>query len=217
MQLENTFLAQPNFLIENGYKNLLCAGIDEAGRGPLAGPVVAACAILNRMDYPAEINDSKKLSRTQRQKIFLMLKAKAKWGVGIVDEKIIDEINILQATKLAMLRAFLDLQKKYQIFPQVILVDGNFIPFAKQDKIGEIISVIKGDQKSLSIAAASIIAKETRDEIMNGLHQKYSHFGFDRHAGYATKFHIEKIQEFGICEVHRKSFEPIKSMLNANY
>ena len=217
MQLENAFLTQPNFLIENSYKNLLCAGIDEAGRGPLAGPVVAACAILNHKDYPSEINDSKKLSKTQRQKIFLELRKKAQWGVGIVDEKIIDKINILQATKLAMLHALLDLQKKYQVFPQVILVDGNFIPLAKQDQIGEIIPIVKGDQKSLSIAAASIIAKETRDEIMNGLHQKYSQFGFDRHAGYATKFHVAKIQEFGICEFHRQSFEPIKSMLNADY
>lgn len=217
MQLENTFLTQPNFLIENGYENLLCGGIDEAGRGPLAGPVVAACVILNRTDYPKEINDSKKLSKNQRQKIFLELQEKSQWGIGIVDEKIIDQINILQATKLAMLRALLDLQKKYQAFPQVILVDGNFIPFAKQDQISEIISVIKGDQKSLSIAAASIIAKETRDNIMNNLHQKYSQFGFDRHAGYATKFHLEKIQEWGICEFHRRSFEPIKSMLNADY
>lgn len=217
MQLENTFLTQPNFLIENGYENLLCGGIDEAGRGPLAGPVVAACVILNRTDYPKEINDSKKLSKNQRQKIFLELQEKSQWGIGIVDEKIIDQINILQATKLAMLRALVDLQKKYQVFPQVILVDGNFLPFAKQDQISEIISVIKGDQKSLSIAAASIIAKETRDNIMNDLHQKYSQFGFDRHAGYATKFHLEKIQEWGICEFHRRSFEPIKSMLNADY
>ena len=116
-----------------------------------------------------------------------------------------------------MHRAFLDLQKKYDIFPQLILIDGNFIPFTKQNKIKEMLAIIKGDQKSLSIAAASIIAKETRDEIMRNIHQKYSSFGFDKHAGYATKFHIEKIREFGICEFHRKSFEPIKSMLNENY
>jgi len=204
---------QPSFLIENNYQNLIVAGIDEAGRGPLAGPVVAACAILNRDDFPAEINDSKKLSKNLRKKIFLELQKKAKFGIGIVDEKTIDEINILQATKLAMLGAFLDLQKKYQIFPQVILVDGNFIPFEQQNEIKEIVTVVKGDQKSLSIAAASILAKETRDEIMHNLHQQYPQYGFDKHAGYPTKFHVEKIHEFGICEFHRKSFEPIKSLL----
>lgn len=206
---------QPSFLIENNYQNFIICGIDEAGRGPLAGPVVAACAILNQNDFPKEINDSKKLSKILRRKIFLELKKKSQFGVGIVDEKIIDEINILQATKLAMLRAYLDLQKKYQISPQVILVDGNFSPFKKQDKIHEIIPIVKGDQKSLSIAAASIIAKETRDEIMKNFHKEYSQFGFDKHAGYPTKFHVEKIREFGICEIHRKSFQPIKSMLNA--
>lgn len=207
---------QPNFLIENDYPKFTVAGIDEAGRGPLAGPVVAACAILNQNDFPQSINDSKKLTKISRKKIFLELQKKAKFGVGIVDEKTIDEINILQATKLAMLRAFLDLQKKFQIFPQVILVDGNFIPFKKQDEICEMLAIVKGDQKSLSIAAASIIAKETRDEIMTELDKKYPQFGFAKHAGYPTKFHIEKIQEFGICEFHRKSFEPIKSMLCAN-
>jgi ribonuclease HII len=106
-----------------------------------------------------------------------------------------------------------DLQKKYQVFAQVILVDGNFIPFSKQDKISDIISIVKGDQKSLSIAAASIVAKETRDEIMKQFHVKYPQFGFDKNAGYGTKFHLEKIREFGICQIHRKSFEPIKSML----
>jgi ribonuclease HII len=207
---------QPNFLLENNYPKFVVAGIDEAGRGPLAGPVVAACAILDQNDFPSAINDSKKLSKISRKKIFFELQKKAKFGIGVVDEKTIDEINILQATKLAMLRAFLDLQKKYQIFPQAILIDGNFIPFAKQDQICEMLAVVKGDQKSLSIAAASIIAKETRDEIMNQLHQEFPQFGFNKHAGYPTKFHVEKIREFGICKFHRKSFEPIKSMLHAN-
>lgn len=215
---------QPNFSIEKGYLTSIVVGIDEAGRGPLAGPVVAACAILNQDDFFGKnsseilkkINDSKKLSKIQRKKIFLELITKSQFGIGIVDEETIDKINILQATKLAMHRAFLDLQKKYHVFPQIVLVDGNFSPFIKQDKISEIIPVVKGDQKSLSIAAASIIAKETRDEIMNQIHKKYPQFGFDRHAGYGTKFHIEKIMEFGICESHRKSFEPIKSRFYAN-
>lgn len=211
---------QPSFLIENKYQNLFVAGIDEAGRGPLAGPVVAACVILDRGDFSdgnnCEINDSKKLSKLRRKKIFFELKNKAKFGVGIVEEKIIDEINILEATKLAMLRAYLDLQKKYKISPQIILVDGNFIPFKKQDKISEILAIVKGDQKSFSIAAASIIAKETRDQIMCDLNQKYPQYGFAKHAGYPTQFHREKIREHGICEFHRKSFEPIKSILHAS-
>jgi len=207
---------QPSFLIENNYEKMIVAGIDEAGRGPLAGPVVAACVILNQDDFTAGINDSKKLSKIKRRKIFLDLQKTIKFGVGIVDEKTIDTINILQATKLAMHRAFNDLQNKYKIFPEVILVDGNFVPFIKQDKITEILPIVKGDQKSLSIAAASIIAKETRDLIMEDFHQKYPQFQFNKHAGYPTKLHVEKIREFGICEIHRRSFEPIKSRFNEN-
>ncbi|MBU6140279.1 MAG: ribonuclease HII [Proteobacteria bacterium] len=207
---------QPSFLIENNYPNLLVCGFDEAGRGPLAGPVVAACAILNPNNFPKEINDSKKLSKSLRFKVFSELKNVAKFGVGIVDEKVIDKINILEATKLAMLQAYFNLSEKYQVFPQIILVDGNFLPFAKRDKIVEISAIVKGDQKSLSIAAASIIAKETRDQIMRDLDQKYPQFGFAKHAGYATKFHVEQIHKYGFCEFHRKSFEPIKSMFSVS-
>jgi len=207
---------QPSFLIENSHKNLLVAGIDEAGRGPLAGPVVAACVILDQKNFSDAINDSKKLSKIQRRKIFDELKKNSKFGVGIIDEKTIDQINILEATKLAMLRAYLNLCEKYDLAPQVILVDGNFFPFAKRDKILEILPIVKGDQKSFSIAAASIIAKETRDEIMCDLDKKYPQFGFAKHAGYPTKFHLDQIQKFGICEFHRRSFAPIKSMLHAN-
>jgi ribonuclease HII len=203
----------PDFSIENQYKNFLIAAIDEVGRGPLCGPVVAACAILNQDDYPKKINDSKKLSKKERLNIFEELKKKSKFGIGIVSERKIDEINILEATKLAMFLAYQDLCNKYRILPQIILVDGNFSPFIKQDEIVEILPIIKGDQKSISIAAASIIAKETRDKIMLDLHQKFPHYGFDRNAGYGTKFHIEQIHKFGICEFHRKSFEPIKSWL----
>ena len=204
---------QPDFLIENQNKNLIVVGLDEAGRGPLAGPVVAACALLNQNDYPSKINDSKKLSAKKRMEIFLELQKKSKFGIGIVDEKTIDEINILQASKLAMKRSYDDFVNKYKIFPQIILVDGNFFPFKKIDQILEILPIIKGDQKSMSIAAASIIAKETRDQIMLEIHQEFPQFAFDKNAGYPTKFHIEKIKEFGISKFHRKSFEPIKSML----
>jgi len=205
---------QPSFLIEKQYENLIAAGIDEAGRGPLAGPVVAACVILDKNTIIQGINDSKKITKIKRQKIFLEICQKAKFGVGIINSQTIDKINILQATKLAMHAAFENLQNKYQIFPQLVLVDGNIIPFKKQNQIEEIIAIVKGDSKSLSIAAASIVAKETRDQIMHNFHQTYPQFHFDKHAGYGTKLHIEKIREFGISPIHRKSFEPIKSMLN---
>jgi len=207
---------QLSFSFKNLDKKLLISGIDEAGRGPLAGPVVAACVVLERGSKIKGINDSKQLTKIERRRIFLELQQQAKFGVGIVDEKTIDRINILQATKLAMLNAYLDLQKKYQIFCEVILVDGNFVPFAARDKISQIIPIIKGDEKNRLIAAASIIAKETRDDIMKDIHEKYPHFGFDKNAGYGTKFHLEAIKKFGVCEFHRRSFEPIKSMCHAD-
>lgn len=207
-----------NFEIEESFGDKIILGIDEVGRGSVAGCVLAACVFLEK-DFLKnkickQINDSKKISKKKRREIYEFLIKNVKFGVGIVDEKIIDEINILNATKLAMLRAYQDFCTKYQLFAKIILVDGNFIPFKKQDEIQEIIAIIKGDQKSLSIACASIIAKEIRDEIMSNLHQKYPQFSWDKNAAYLTKFHIEKIKEFGFCEFHRKSFEPIKSMVN---
>ena len=205
--------ALPSYEIEKMYREFFVAGIDEAGRGPIAGPVVAACVFLGEdflsSEICAKINDSKKLSSFRRREIFFHLKQKAKFGVGIVDEKIIDEINILQATKLAMLRAYEDFCAKNKISVQVILVDGNFVPFEKYGQIQEILPIIKGDQKSLSIAAASIVAKEVRDEIMMELHKKYPQFGWNKNAGYPTKFHTDRILKDGFCEFHRKSFAPI--------
>lgn len=207
----------PNYKIEKSYCQNLVVGIDEAGRGPLAGPVAAACVLLNEKIVKAKIfkkvNDSKKISKEIRKEIFLYLKENVQYGLGIVDEKIIDKINILEATKLAMYKAYQDLNEKHKVFPQVILVDGNFTPFSLQGEIKEIKTIIKGDEKSLSIACASIIAKESRDEIMLELHQKYPHFSWDKNSAYATKFHLDRIKEFGFCEFHRKTFEPIKSMI----
>jgi ribonuclease HII len=163
-----------------------------------------------------KINDSKKLTKIQRWKIFSIIKSLSgndvKFGVGIIENTIIDKINILSATKLSMLSAYKNLLKKYGIFPEIIIVDGNFLPFKKQDKISKIIPIIKGDQKSLSIALASIIAKETRDEIMREMHKIYPNYDFDKHVGYPTKSHIERIKKYGICDTHRKTFAPIKSM-----
>jgi len=198
----------------NNASNSIIAGIDEAGRGPLAGPVVAACLVIDEKDCVKNVNDSKKLSKKLRFCIYQELISKCRYGIGVVDHLVIDKINILQATKLAMHKAFLDLEKKYQIFPEIILVDGNFVPFKKESNIKDIIPIIKGDQKEISIAGASIIAKETRDKIMQDYDKKFPEYGFAKHSGYPTKFHLEQIKKHGICEIHRKSFAPIKQMVN---
>jgi len=207
---------QPSFLIEKKFDTSLICGIDEAGRGPLAGPVVASCVMLNQNDFLTEINDSKKLSKNLRKKIYSELKKNCKFGIGVIDEKIIDKINILEATKLAMLQAYKNFCEKYNLYPEIILVDGNFKPFILCDKIKQIEPIIKGDQKSYSIASASIIAKEYRDQIMLDYHQKFPIYNFAKNNGYGTKDHIEKITNEGICDIHRKTFEPIKSMLYEN-
>jgi ribonuclease HII len=199
----------PNFDFENESAGLV-AGIDEAGRGPLAGPVVAACVIIDRSNIPSHLNDSKKLSKNIREKIFLEIKDKSKYGVGIVGEKEIDEINIRNATKLAMKYAFLDLCGKYKIKPDLVLVDGNFIPEIEV----EAKYIIKGDQKSLSIAAASIVAKCMRDNIMLGLSEEFPEYEWCKNQAYPTKFHLNKINEIGICKYHRKSFAPIKNFVS---
>ncbi len=174
-------------------------GIDEAGRGPLAGPVVAGAVILDKTKEILYLNDSKKLSEKKREALFdeIMEKAVAV-GVGIVDEKVIDDINILQATYKAMRLAIDNLKVK----PHILLNDAVIIPDVDipQEKI------IKGDAKSVSIAAASIIAKVTRDRLMAKYDEKYPDYGFAGHKGYGTAAHIEKIKEIGPCPIHRSSF-----------
>ena len=174
-------------------------GIDEAGRGPLAGPVVAGAVILDKTKEILYLNDSKKLSEKKREALFdeIMEKAIAV-GVGIVDEKVIDDINILQATYKAMRMAIDNLKVK----PQILLNDAVIIPDVDipQEKI------IKGDAKSVSIAAASIIAKVTRDRLMTEYDEKYPDYGFAGHKGYGTAAHIDKIKEVGPCPIHRRSF-----------
>ena len=183
-------------------------GIDEAGRGPLAGPVIA-CAItvsefpISNFQFPKNIKDSKKLSAKQREEIYKLLKKNpdVKWGIGKVSEKVIDKINILQATKMAMKRAVKNLENKYYK-AEYLLIDGNFgidLDFPQK-------SIIKGDQKVFSCAAASIIAKVSRDRMMTKYHEKYPEYGFDRHKGYGTKLHREAIKKYGFCDIHRKTF-----------
>jgi ribonuclease HII len=175
------------------------AGIDEAGRGPLAGPVVAAAVILPENISIRGLNDSKKLSEKQREELYNEITEKAiAYEVGIVDEKIIDELNILNATKMAMEIAVESLKVK----PELLLIDA-----VKLDGIQiPQKSIIKGDSLSVSIAAASIIAKVTRDRFIEEMDSVYPEYGFKKHKGYGTKEHIEAIKKYGICPIHRVSF-----------
>ena len=185
-----------NDLLLKGYK--IIGGIDEAGRGPLAGPVSAACVILDKSNIPEGINDSKKLSEKKREALYDVIMNSAIVSCALVDARTIDEINIREATKLAMRRAVEGLPQK----PDFLLIDGNFtIGAIENEKF-----VIGGDALSLSIGAASIIAKVTRDRLMAQIDEEYPMYNFKKHKGYGTKEHIEKIREFGPCPYHRASF-----------
>lgn len=179
--------------------NKIC-GIDEAGRGPLAGPVVVAAVIMPKDSIIEGVNDSKKVSEKKREKLYEEITQKAiAWGVGIIDQEEIDNINILNATKKGLTTALTQLTEK----PDIILVDA----LTKINTLGiPYESIIKGDAKSYSIAAASIIAKVTRDRIMRKWDEIYPEYGFEKHKGYGTKAHIEAIQNYGICKIHRKTF-----------
>ena len=186
------------------------AGIDEAGRGPLAGPVVVACVVMPRDSMLEGVNDSKKVSEKKREKLYEeIIKEAIGYGVGIISQEEIDRINILNATKEGLTTAIKelekDLQEKQREFdkPEIILVDAltkidtDHIPYK---------SIIKGDAKSYSIAAASIIAKVTRDRIMRQWDEVYPMYGFEKHKGYGTAAHINAIKEYGLCPLHRRSF-----------
>lgn len=184
-------------------KGEIVIGVDEAGRGPLAGNVVAAAAILKKYSSDLdEINDSKKLTEKKREKLFDVIMENFYIGVGEATPEEIDEINILNATFLAMRRALENLKKQCST-DHLVLVDGNF-KIRKYE--GEQEFVIKGDAKSLSIAAASIIAKVTRDREMIEEGKKYPEYKFEKHKGYGTKLHKEKLLELGVLPIHRKSF-----------
>jgi len=180
------------------------AGVDEAGRGPLAGPVVAAACILPDGTCVEGVNDSKKLVPSQRAAIFQKIISNPAicHGVGVVDSILIDQINILQATFQAMLIALSRLTKG----PDYVLVDGSLLPPITVP--GE--AIVAGDSLSQSIAAASIIAKVTRDALMLEFHKKWPEYGFDAHKGYGTKQHLEAIRRFGPCPIHRLSFSPFR-------
>lgn len=182
-------------------------GVDEAGRGPLCGPVVAAACILPRTYINEKINDSKKLSEKKRELLYdEIINNALSYGVGIVDSKRIDEINIYEATKEAMHLAISQLKIDYDL----ILTDAMKL---KDEKV-DVIDIIKGDAKCQCIAAASIIAKVTRDRILLDMDQKYPEYGFKSHKGYGTKKHVEAIKEHGIIDgFYRETYEPIKSLL----
>jgi ribonuclease HII len=191
-------------LFLKGYQCI--AGVDEAGRGPLAGPVVAAAVILPSGFLLEGLNDSKKVLPKKRRELFetITLHSDIVFGIGIVDAKTIDRVNILQATFLAMKEALGNLAKR----PDFVLIDGNQLPEVFLPHMG----LVGGDALSLSIAAASIVAKETRDRLMCEMHQKWPQYQFDQHKGYGTEKHLANIREYGPCEEHRMTFEPVKSL-----
>jgi ribonuclease HII len=186
------------------------AGIDEVGRGPLAGPVVTACVILPKNCKIKYLNDSKKIPKTKHEAIYqAVLHQALAVGVGIVENKIIDQVNIYEATKIGMLQAIDNLQGQITK-PDYLLIDA-----MKLDSTIPQQSIIKGDATSLSIAAASIVAKVTRDKIMADFDQKFPGYAFAKNAGYGTAEHLVALDKLGITPIHRQSFEPIKSMIKA--
>lgn len=204
-RLEN-MLRYEKSLYAQGYQAI--AGIDEVGRGPLAGPVVAACVILPKNCKITGLNDSKKIPKSKHEMIYNLVIEKAiAVGIGIMTNEVIDEVNIYQATKLAMQAAINNLEGD-NLTPDFLLIDAmkleNSIP---QE------SIIKGDANSLSIAAASIVAKVTRDRLMVDYDKAYPGYDFAKNAGYGTKNHLEGLRKLGVTEIHRRTFEPVKSML----
>ena len=182
------------------------AGVDEAGRGCLAGPVVAAAVILPRSWNIAAVNDSKQLTALQREKLFAFIQAQAvSYGVGVISETVIDAVNILQATYLAMAQALAALT----VTPQYLLLDAVILKNVPIPQLG----IIKGDTLSISIAAASIMAKVTRDRLMREYDRQYPAYGFAQHKGYGTKRHLHAIATYGPCPIHRKTFRGVKEYL----
>ncbi len=182
------------------------AGVDEAGRGPLVGAVVAAAVILDELHPIAGLNDSKKLTAKKREQLAQEIKTHAKaWAVSSVGPAVVDEINILQASLLAMKQAI----ESLSITADFALIDGNKLP----DLSCEAAAIVKGDARVSAIAAASILAKVERDQQMEELHQEYPQYEFNRHKGYPTKLHFALLEEFGPCKQHRRSFGPVRRLL----
>ena len=202
-----TMLRYEKELYQKGYQAI--AGIDEVGRGPLAGPVVTACVILPKDCKIRHLNDSKKIPKKHHEEIYEEVLARALGvGIGIVDNDTIDRVNIYEATKLGMLQA-IEQMKGEVTKPDYLLIDA-----MQLDTPIPQLSLIKGDANSLSIAAASIVAKVTRDHMMAEYAKEYPGYAFDKNVGYGTKDHLAGLKQYGVTPIHRKSFEPIKSMLS---
>jgi ribonuclease HII len=204
--MEDAFNNLYNF--DKKYNNII-VGVDEAGRGPWAGPVVSAAVILdfNKIDLYREINDSKKLTEKKREKLFdLITNNCISYSIAEISHEIIDEINILNATLMSMENAILKIKEKFDL----VIVDGIFKPKIENIRIE---CVKDGDAKSLSIAAASILAKVYRDRLMSYFDKVYPEYGFKNHKGYGTRDHIEALKNYGICPIHRKTYKPIKKLL----
>ena len=190
-------------------------GVDEAGRGPLVGAVVAGAVVLDPNNPIAGLKDSKKLTAVRREYLYEQIMEKAKaWGVGEASPAEIDEINILQATMLAMRRAIEDLTTRLGTWPDKALIDGNRcpeLPIAAE-------AIVKGDAKEPAISAASIVAKVTRDRQMQILHERHPEYGFAQHMGYPTEAHFAALKQYGACDQHRRSFSPVRKVLeNQNH
>jgi len=186
-------------------------GVDEAGRGPLVGSVVAGAVVLDPNQPIMGLRDSKKLSPARREKLYaeIMQKARA-WGIGQASPNEIDTLNILQATMLAMRRAIEALSERLGEWPSKALIDGNhcpILPIASE-------AIIKGDAKEPAISAASIIAKVTRDQQMQVLHTQYPQYGFNQHMGYPTEAHMQALKQYGPCEEHRRTFAPVRDLIS---
>ena len=193
-----------NELYSNGIEYI--GGVDEVGRGPLIGPVVACCCVLPKGFILDGLTDSKKLTEKKRDEFYDYLVTHTIYGLGIIDASKIDEVNIYEATKLAMYEAIANVRK--QINLEHVLIDA--MPLSLDIPSS---SIIKGDAKSISIAAASVIAKVTRDRMMIELDKKYPKYGYAKHKGYPTKAHIEAMHKYGLIEGYRKSYSPVKEML----
>lgn len=197
-----------NYEFETKYYNQgieYIAGVDEVGRGPLAGPVVAAAVIMPKGFYIEGITDSKKLSEKKRNEFEKLILEKAiSVGISFMSEKVIDEINIYEASRKAMIDAI----SKLNPIPEIVLVDA--MPLDIEVKTE---SIIKGDEKSFMIACASIVAKQTRDRFMDELALKYPEYGFEKHKGYPTKYHKEALKKYGVLDIHRRTYKPVQEIL----
>lgn len=187
-------------------------GVDEAGRGPLVGAVVAGAVVLDPNNPIEGLKDSKKLTAARREYLYEQIMEKAKaWGVGEASSLEIDQINILQATMLAMRRAIEDLANRLGAWPDKALIDGNRcpeLPIAAE-------AIVKGDSKEPAISAASIVAKVTRDRQMMSLHERHPEYGFAQHMGYPTEAHFAALKQYGACDQHRRSFSPVRKVLES--